>query len=114
MFRIGLKTVRFSPEFKVKVQFYLTALNETAQQPGENPSIGIILCKSKKKTIVEYALKEADLYLWAGRNDKHPNYQGNEALAEKAKLKGLSVEWRSSEGGHCTDIDIPSIANFLL
>ena len=41
------------------MQFYLAPLYETAQQPGENPSIGIILCKSKKKTIVEYALKEA-------------------------------------------------------
>jgi predicted nuclease of restriction endonuclease-like (RecB) superfamily len=59
MVAIELKIGEFKPEYAGKMQFYLTALNETAQQPGENPSIGIILCKSKKKTIVEYALKEA-------------------------------------------------------
>lgn len=59
MVAIELKIGEFKPEYAGKMQFYLTALNETSQQPGENPSIGIILCKSKKKTIVEYALKEA-------------------------------------------------------
>ncbi len=55
---IELKIGEFKPEYAGKMQFYLTTLNETVRQPFENPSIGIILCKSKKKTIVEYALKE--------------------------------------------------------
>ncbi len=59
MVAIELKIGEFKPEYAGKRQFYLTALNETAQQPGESPSIGIILCKSKKKTIVEYALNDA-------------------------------------------------------
>jgi predicted nuclease of restriction endonuclease-like (RecB) superfamily len=56
---IELKIGEFKPEYAGKMQFYLTALNEQVKQSGENPSIGIILCKSKKRTIVEYALKNA-------------------------------------------------------
>lgn len=56
---IELKIGEFKPEYAGKMQFYLSALNEQVKQPEENPSIGIILCKSKKRTIVEYALKTA-------------------------------------------------------
>jgi hypothetical protein len=40
------------------MQFYLTALDRQVRTPEENPSIGIILCKEKNRTIVEYALHE--------------------------------------------------------
>ena len=39
------------------MQFYLTALDETVKLPDENPSIGIIICKSKHRTRVEYTLR---------------------------------------------------------
>jgi predicted nuclease of restriction endonuclease-like (RecB) superfamily len=55
---IELKTVKFKPEFAGKMQFYLTALNETVKTEDENPAIGIIICKSKDRTTVEYALKD--------------------------------------------------------
>lgn len=55
---IELKTVKFKPEFAGKLQFYLTALNETIKTEDENPSIGIIICKGKDRTTVEYALKD--------------------------------------------------------
>ena len=42
------------------MQFYLAALDATVKTSEENPSIGIILCKSKKKMTVEYALKESN------------------------------------------------------
>lgn len=48
------------PEFAGKMQFYLTALDELVKLPDENPSIGIIICKEKKRTIVEYALKNIE------------------------------------------------------
>lgn len=41
------------------MQFYLSVLVDKARLENENPSIGIILCKSKKRTVVEYALKDA-------------------------------------------------------
>ena len=57
---IELKIGSFSPEFAGKMQFYLTALDELKKLPDENPSIGIIICKNKERTIVEYALKSSD------------------------------------------------------
>ncbi|NJK74420.1 MAG: DUF1016 domain-containing protein [Richelia sp. CSU_2_1] len=57
---IELKIGEFLPEYVGKMQFYLAVLDSTAKLPDENPAIGIILCKSKDKTIVEYALKESN------------------------------------------------------
>jgi predicted nuclease of restriction endonuclease-like (RecB) superfamily len=57
---LELKVGEFLPEYVGKVQFYLAALNDLVRLPDENPSIGIILCKTKNKTIVEYALRESN------------------------------------------------------
>lgn len=56
---IDLKIGEFEPEHVGKMQFYLAALDAQVRLPDENPSIGIILCKEKKRTIVEYALRDA-------------------------------------------------------
>lgn len=58
---VELKIGEFQPEHKGKMEFYLVALNEQLKLDGENDAIGIIVCKSKKRTIVEYALKTATL-----------------------------------------------------
>jgi len=55
---IELKIGKFKPEFAGKMSFYLSILNDKVKLPDENPSIGIIICKEKNRTIVEYALKE--------------------------------------------------------
>ena len=55
---IELKTNKFKPEYAGRLQFYLTALNETVKTEDENPSIGIIICKEKDRTTVEYALQD--------------------------------------------------------
>lgn len=57
MIAVELKIGEFKPEYKGKMEFYLNILNETVKLPHENPAIGIIICKSKSRTIVEYALK---------------------------------------------------------
>lgn len=56
---VELKIGKFIPEYKGKMEFYLNMLNDKVKLPHENPSIGIIICKSKKRTIVEYALKDS-------------------------------------------------------
>ena len=56
---IELKIGEFLPEYKGKMEFYLNVLNDTIRLPHENPAIGIIICKSKSRTIVEYALKDS-------------------------------------------------------
>jgi predicted nuclease of restriction endonuclease-like (RecB) superfamily len=55
---IELKIGEFQPEFVGKMQFYLTALDRQVREEGENPSIGIIFCKEKNRTVVEYALHD--------------------------------------------------------
>jgi predicted nuclease of restriction endonuclease-like (RecB) superfamily len=56
---LELKVSAFLPEYAGKMQFYLTALNRQVKAPGENAPIGIIVCKTKNKMVVEYALAEA-------------------------------------------------------
>jgi len=55
---IELKIGKFKPEYAGKMNFYLSVLNDKVKLPDENPSIGIIICKDKNNTIVEYALKD--------------------------------------------------------
>lgn len=55
---IELKADKFMPEYSGKMGFYLAALDDKEKKPDENPSIGIIVCKQKNRTIVEYALKD--------------------------------------------------------
>ena len=58
---VDLKIGDFQPEHKGKMEFYLTVLNQTIKLPHENPAIGIIICKTKNRTVVEYSLKSANL-----------------------------------------------------
>lgn len=43
------------------MEFYLNVLNDTVKMPDENPSIGIIICKSKDRTTVDYALRSSNM-----------------------------------------------------
>lgn len=53
---IDLKITDFKPEYLGKMEFYLEALDRDVKKSHENPSVGIILCKSKDEDVVEYAL----------------------------------------------------------
>ncbi len=54
---IDLKMGEFIPEYSGKMNFYVSAVDDLLKKPTDNPTIGIILCKSKDKTSVEYALR---------------------------------------------------------
>jgi predicted nuclease of restriction endonuclease-like (RecB) superfamily len=54
---IDLKTGAFEPEFAGKMSYYLSAVDAQLKTADDQPSIGIILCKSKNKIEVEYALQ---------------------------------------------------------
>lgn len=56
---VELKVGEFQPEFVGKMQFYLTALDQQVRENNEHASIGIILCKEKNRTVVEYALQSS-------------------------------------------------------
>lgn len=55
---VELKSEKFRPEYGGKMQFYLSGLDDQARLEGENPSIGIIICKEKDRTVVEYTLRD--------------------------------------------------------
>ena len=52
-----LKIDDFKPEFLGKLNFYLEALDKDIKKTYENPSVGVILCKSKDDEVVEYEQK---------------------------------------------------------
>lgn len=55
---IELKTAKFKPEFAGKLNFYISAVDGILKTEQDNPTIGILICKSKNDTVVEYALKD--------------------------------------------------------
>ncbi|QEC75870.1 PDDEXK nuclease domain-containing protein [Mucilaginibacter ginsenosidivorax] len=55
---LELKTGEFKPEYAGKMNFYLSVIDEHEKASGDNPSIGIILCKSKNKITAEYTLRD--------------------------------------------------------
>lgn len=76
---IELKIGEFEAEYAGKMQLYLTALDEQVKFPDENPSIGIIICKSKDRTYVEYALKRSNVLIGVA------TYQLSSSLPENMK-----------------------------
>jgi predicted nuclease of restriction endonuclease-like (RecB) superfamily len=80
-----LKTVAFEPEHLGKLNFYLEALDRDVKKAHEHPSIGILLCKTKNNTEVEYALsRNISPALVAEYQTK---------LIDKGILKKLLSEW---------------------
>lgn len=55
---VELKTVDFEPEFAGKLNFYIKAVDKQIKTKQDEPTIGILLCKSRDKVIVEYALSD--------------------------------------------------------
>lgn len=55
---IELKSGRFKPEYAGKMNYYLSALDEYVRMPDENPSVGIILCRSLNEKKVEFSFRD--------------------------------------------------------
>lgn len=86
-----LKTGKFKPEYLGKMNFYLSALDETIRQPHENPSIGIILCKEKNHKIVEYSFRDFNKAMGVAsyKTSKEIPPQFKNALPDAKTLKKL-------------------------
>jgi len=54
---VELKVVDFKPEFAGKLNFYTSAIDEILKDKLDNPTIGLLICKSKNSTVVEYTLR---------------------------------------------------------
>ena len=83
---IELKVNKFIPEYAGKMGFYLSAIDNQIKSSNDNPSIGLILCQSNKKLIVEYALQGSTKPI--GVSD----YTITEALPEELQRELPSAE----------------------
>ena len=54
---IELKVKPFEPEFAGKLNFYVNAVNDLIRREGDNPTIGLLICKDLEKTDVQYAFE---------------------------------------------------------
>lgn len=55
---IELKTGEFKPEYAGQLNFYLSAVDGMLKREQDNPTIGLLLCKSKNNLVAEYSLKD--------------------------------------------------------
>lgn len=88
---IELKIGEFEPEYVSKMNFYLGAFDDTLKGEYDEPSIGLILCKTKDKVIAEYALRDTSKPIGISE------YRINSILPEDIKGEIPSVEELESE-----------------
>jgi predicted nuclease of restriction endonuclease-like (RecB) superfamily len=91
---IELKTGEFEPEYAGKLNFYLKAVDEQLRGERDEPSIGILLCKSRDRVVVEYAL--SDIHKPMGVSQ----YQLTRALPDNLKPSLPSIEELEAAFGH--------------
>lgn len=54
---VELKVTEFKPEYLGQLGFYVTAVNRQLRRTEDNPTIGLIICKTKDRVVAEYALE---------------------------------------------------------
>ena len=85
---VELKVVKFIPEFAGKLNFYVSAVDELLRAEGDNPTVGLIICKSSDKTVVEWSLKDISKPLGVS------TYQLEQVVARTVR----ELEQRKGEG----------------
>ena len=88
---IELKTGEFKPEYAGQLNFYLSAVDGILKKEQDNPSIGLLLCKSKNDLVAEYSLKDMSKPIGVSA------YQITSDLPEE--LEHSCRPWRISRNG---------------
>ena len=83
---VELKTGDFEPEFAGKLNFYIKAVDMQFRKEGDQPTIGILLCKKKDKLVAEYAL--SDIHKPIGVSE----YQLTQSLPDNLRPSLPSIE----------------------
>jgi len=90
---VDLKMKAFEPEFAGKMNFYLSAVNDLLRHPDDQPSIGIILCKTRERFVAEYALRDINKPIGISE------YRLAESLPEKLQGSLPTIEELEKELG---------------
>jgi predicted nuclease of restriction endonuclease-like (RecB) superfamily len=85
-FVIELKNTAFKPEYSGKLNFYLSVIDDKLKHKDDNPSIGLILCRSKNKVVAEYSLRGMEKPIGLSE------YKLPEKIADKLKAALPSIE----------------------
>ncbi|BDU51543.1 PDDEXK nuclease domain-containing protein [Haliovirga abyssi] len=83
---IELKTGEFKPEYAGKMNFYLSAVDDSLKSEDDNPTIGIILCKEKNNIFAEYTLRDMNKPMGIAE------YKYNDIIPENLQTKLPSIE----------------------
>jgi predicted nuclease of restriction endonuclease-like (RecB) superfamily len=86
-----VKSGPFRAEYAGKLNFYLSAVDDLFRHPSDQPSIGLILCRSKEGVVVEYALRDI------GKPMGIAEFRLTESLPENLKSSLPSIEELESE-----------------
>lgn len=97
---IELKIGEFKPEHKGQIEFYLDQLDQHHRLEGENPPIGIVICRSKTKTVVEYALRNMNRPLGIATYTVTPQLPADFAadLPSPQEIAARLQVWAEQEG----------------
>lgn len=90
---VELKNVDFEPEHVGKLNFYIKAVDAQLRRDGDEPTIGLLLCKSHDKLVVEYALSDVNKPIGVSE------YQITQSLPEELKSSLPTVEEIEAEFG---------------
>lgn len=88
---IELKSGKFKPEYAGKMNFYLSVVDDLLRAAGDNPSIGLILCRSKVGVVAEYALRDMTKPIGLAE------YRLEDALPENLKTALPTIEELEAE-----------------
>jgi predicted nuclease of restriction endonuclease-like (RecB) superfamily len=99
---VDLKMSAFAPEFAGKMNFYLSAVDDLLRHPDDQPSIGIILCKTRERVVAEYALR--DIHKPIGISE----YRLAESLPEKLQGSLPTIEELENELGAAPEDESPA------
>lgn len=83
---VELKDTDFKPEYAGKMNFYLSAVDDLVKHASDNPSIGLILCKSKNNVLAEYTLRDMTKPIGLAE------YRLEDALPEEIKTSLPTIE----------------------
>ena len=98
---VDLKMKAFEPEFAGKMNFYLSAVNDLLRHPDDQPSIGIILCKTRERFVAEYALRDINKPIGISE------YRLAESLPEKLQGSLPTIEELENELGAASEEESP-------
>ncbi|MGB4765440.1 MAG: PDDEXK nuclease domain-containing protein [Rugosibacter sp.] len=90
---VELKTGAFKPEHTGQLGFYLSAVDAVVKSAQDNPTIGLLLCKSQNRVVAEYALRDTNKPIGIAE------YQLVAALPEELQMNLPSIEQIERELG---------------